>query len=47
MTRSHRTIHLTLWLALALAVAIGFAAALYFRPPVQAAAPHATVVAQT
>jgi hypothetical protein len=46
MTRKHRTIHLTLWLALALAVAIGFAAALYFRPPAQAAAAHPAMVAQ-
>lgn len=47
MTRSHRRIHRALWPLLALAVALGFAAALYLRPAVQAAAPMPAKVAQT
>jgi hypothetical protein len=34
MTRKHRSVHRLLWPALALTVAIGFALAIYLRPPV-------------
>jgi len=33
MTRKHRSVHRLLWPALALTVALGFAMALYLRPP--------------
>jgi hypothetical protein len=46
MTRAHRMVHRVLWPVLALAVAIGFAAALYFRPPLQTAAPEPPGTAQ-
>jgi hypothetical protein len=41
MTRSHRSIHRLLWPILALAVGLGFATALFLRPPPPAAAPPA------
>ncbi len=34
MTRKHRSVHRLLWPALALTLALGFAMALYLRPPV-------------
>jgi hypothetical protein len=33
MTRSHRSVHRMIWPALALAIGLGFAMALYLRPP--------------
>ncbi len=33
MTRSHRSAHRLLWIALAIAVALGFTMALVLRPP--------------
>ncbi len=37
MTRKHRSVHRLLWPALALTLVIGFALALYLRPPPKAA----------
>lgn len=42
MTRKHRSIHRVLWLILALAIGVGFAMALYLRPPVALEALQAT-----
>ncbi len=36
MTRKHRSVHRMLWPVLALTLALGFAMALYLRPPVAA-----------